>query len=182
MQDLSQRGLRCRAALLSLQVQWQYQVRPPRLLDGMAVALEQETLRALQDPFPLYKTLRLAHATHSAAAHLRKKSLSTYCKLPIDLGSCRHRRSRLARCASLVYSLVMEGPFLGPGCWLGKRPMVGQNVPCRTTSQRIYTYRRQHRRERALRSESVQILTRRSLLPAEAPRSAWLILVHEHNT
>jgi len=44
MQDMSQRGFCYRAALLPLQVQWQYQVRPPGLLDGMALALQQEAL------------------------------------------------------------------------------------------------------------------------------------------
>lgn len=47
MQDMSQRGFRYRAALLPLQVQWQYQVRPPGLPDGVAIAFQQEALRAL---------------------------------------------------------------------------------------------------------------------------------------
>lgn len=47
MQDMSQRGFGCRAAFLPLQVQWQYQVRPPGLPDGVAISLQQEALRAL---------------------------------------------------------------------------------------------------------------------------------------
>jgi hypothetical protein len=44
VQDMPQRGFRYGAALLPLQVQWQYQVRPPGLPYGMALALQQEAL------------------------------------------------------------------------------------------------------------------------------------------
>lgn len=57
MQDLSQRGLRHRAFVLPMQMQRQHQVCPPGLSDGMALTLQQEVLRALQDAFPFHQAV-----------------------------------------------------------------------------------------------------------------------------
>lgn len=44
-------------------MQWQYQVRAPGLLDGMAISLAKEALRTLQDALPIHKTLLAKYAT-----------------------------------------------------------------------------------------------------------------------
>lgn len=51
-------------------VQWQYQARPPGLLDGVALPFTKETLRALQDALPLHQALRSKYAQIVAMARL----------------------------------------------------------------------------------------------------------------
>lgn len=62
MQDLSGRRERRRASLLSLQVQWEYQICPPGLFDGVAIPLAEKALRALQDAVPIYEAVRPRYA------------------------------------------------------------------------------------------------------------------------
>jgi hypothetical protein len=45
-------------------MQWEYQVCPSRLFNGMAVTFSKEALRALQDAFSIYETLFSEHATN----------------------------------------------------------------------------------------------------------------------
>lgn len=57
MQDMSGRAHGGRAFILSVQVQWQYQVCTPTLPSRVAFALAEEALRVMQDTVPLYKAL-----------------------------------------------------------------------------------------------------------------------------
>lgn len=63
---MQSRGQRHRASIPPVQMQWEHQARSPGLLNGVAVPLPEEVLRALQDPVSIYKTLRSKHATGSA--------------------------------------------------------------------------------------------------------------------
>lgn len=53
-----------------MQMQRQHQVRPPGLLDGMALALAEEVLRAVQNALPIHQAVRSRHAAVAAHTHL----------------------------------------------------------------------------------------------------------------
>lgn len=61
---MPRRGHEGGAAVLSLQVQRKHKVRPPGLLDGMAIALAKEALRTVQDALPLHQALSSTDAEH----------------------------------------------------------------------------------------------------------------------
>jgi hypothetical protein len=46
-------------------MQRKHQARPPGLLDGMAIPLSEEVLRALQDAVPVYEAVLSKHAPAS---------------------------------------------------------------------------------------------------------------------
>lgn len=55
-----------------MQMQRQHQVRPPGLLDGVALALAEEVLRAVQNALSIYQAVRTRHAAVAAHTHLRR--------------------------------------------------------------------------------------------------------------
>ncbi len=63
-------------------MQWQYQVRAPGLLDGMAISLAKEALRTLQDALPIHKTLLAKYATKPTYSCLLPASHHSYCQKP----------------------------------------------------------------------------------------------------
>lgn len=51
-------------------MQRQYQIRPSRMPDGVAIAFSEEILRTLQDLVPIYKALCARHASVATRTHL----------------------------------------------------------------------------------------------------------------
>lgn len=82
---MQRRGYARRATVLPLQVQWQHQVRPPGLPDGMALPFPEEALRAVQDALPLHQAIRPEHAQNRSILRFyqphRKISVPQYAGL-----------------------------------------------------------------------------------------------------
>lgn len=121
MSDMSQRGHTGGTFVLSVQVQWEHQVRPSGVPDGVAVAFPQEALRTVQNAFSLHEALRCEHAQNPALDCLCEKSMCT-CDydlrtgIPSLTGQCC-----LVGCSAMAYTMGMEVDVLVRRCWLGER-------------------------------------------------------------
>lgn len=91
----------------------------------MAVAFQQEALRAVQDAVPLYKTLRLANAGDLAVEHIFEKSGYPHCSLRHYMGTRGTGKLRVADRLAMVHTVGLEGLVLVHGRWLGKRRLLG---------------------------------------------------------
>lgn len=70
----------------------------------MALAFSKEALRALQDVFPIYKTLRTGHAAVPPRAHISGAHGEISCAQPVDVASSRSDNHCLGLLVALLYA------------------------------------------------------------------------------
>ncbi len=109
---MSGRGFRGRALVLSMQMQWQYQICPSKLPHGMAVTLTEETLRIMQDTVPLHQALSSPNAQHRSTSGLPTPGYNTYMEELPDLVPLTARDVCLGGLAAMVHANHLEGSFL----------------------------------------------------------------------
>lgn len=101
---LSRRKHRAGAPLLSLQVQWQHQIRTPGMPHGVAVTLAEEVLRAVQDVLSLHQALPPRHAHPHTHGRFRAPRRRSHTQAVHDLVSRRSGMLGLAHPLALVYA------------------------------------------------------------------------------
>ena len=90
-------------------MQRQYQIRPPALPDGVAVALPEEALRAMQDALPLHQALPSSNARHRPDPGFPSAGRYTYLEVTDRDLAPTPGSLRLALLASMVYAHCVEG-------------------------------------------------------------------------
>lgn len=93
-------------------MQWQYQVRPSGLLDGMALTLAEKALRALQDTFSIHKTILATDATISTCLRICSTSYYTRRQEYGNMVEVLAGGGSLAGMASVVHTTILAFSFL----------------------------------------------------------------------
>lgn len=105
-------GQRGRAIISPLQVQRFHQARPPGLLDGMAVPLSKEVLRALQNAIPIYKAVFAEYATAPSHWDLLSSLRGTFDAASCDMAEVLLGGGSLVGLPSLCHQASVEAPLL----------------------------------------------------------------------
>lgn len=104
---------------------WLHQVRPPGLFDGVALALAEEVLRALQDALSFHQAVPSSDAAAAPDNRFHKKGPSPLAEM------ARFQRQGLLgylcldRDAAVYDEILVEDIVLACRWWLGKRPPDG---------------------------------------------------------
>lgn len=93
-------------------MQWQHQVCPSGLPDGMAVALAEETLRALQDALSIHEIVLTPYATATASPHFRTSAAHTRGQIRCDFDAISTGSLCLAWMATLGYESSLAHALL----------------------------------------------------------------------
>jgi hypothetical protein len=101
-------------------MQRQYQVCPPGLPDGMAVALAKKVLRAVQDAIPFHKTVLAEYAEETTYERLLAESCATCPITLVDMAKRTHCWLCLADMRALGHEMCMAGYVLDRRRGVGK--------------------------------------------------------------
>ena len=115
MQDMSRGRLKGRAPVLSVQMQWQHQICASELSHGMVITFTKETLRTMQDTFPLYEALPSSYAEHGSAPGLSPPGCRTHMDERRNLVPLPTRFTGLDSLAAVVHADNMERTVLVGG-------------------------------------------------------------------
>src|SRR5690242_8354520 len=100
-------------------MQWQYQIRPSRMSDGVVVTHAEEALRAVQDVLSLHKTIPPWHAVSYTHHRLLAPCSFTCCQYVPYLVQGDPGRFCLAGATAMVHASRLAQPLLGWRWWLG---------------------------------------------------------------
>lgn len=112
MSDMPRGWLTTRASVLPVQMQRKYQVRTPKLPDGMAFTLSEETLRAMQNTLPLHEAVPSAYAEHGSTTDILPTSYCAYMEESRHIITLSASDLCLGGMASVVHEEYLEGTFL----------------------------------------------------------------------
>jgi len=93
-------------------MQRQYQVCPPGLPDGMALALTEEALRVVQDILPFHQVIPPTNAEYGPFTCLHPPSRSPYPQEFPYLGKMAPGPLRLVGLGAMVYADSLAGSLL----------------------------------------------------------------------
>ena len=109
---MQRRGERLRAFVPSLQMQWEYQVCPSGLLDGVAIAFAKETLRTLQNGFQIHEAILSEYATDATYTCPRPACSHPYREECHDMATVLSGGYSLAGVSPIHHPTSMEAAFL----------------------------------------------------------------------